>query len=204
MNVAYLWMILVQLILLAMNLSNECGISLDDSGPVNIIGNEFVDNNQGINIMHSNADIKDNLFANNTRAICAEDCGIKITHNTIRDNTEGISLNVCGGTLIASNVITGNTEYGVSCFSIGGAQVYNNVFNNEINVIGYDYILNIEACEGPNIVGGPYIGGNFWGKPDGTGFSQICPDTDLDGFCDEPYIIHVDDFSETIDYLPLK
>jgi PKD repeat protein len=60
---------------------------------------------------------------------------------------------------------------------------------------------------GPNIVGGPYIGGNFWGKPDGTGFSQTHADADLDGFCDEPYVIYSEPnypSLSTIDYLPLK
>lgn len=186
--------------------NNECGISLDDSGPVNITGNEFVNNNKGLSIVYSNADIKNNIFTNNSRAIDALGCGIKITHNVIRDNTEGISLSVCGRTTIASNVITGNMYFGVNCHLNSGDTIYNNNFNNDVNIMMIpEYaVLNIEACEGPNIVGGPYIGGNFWGKPDSTGFSQTCPDTDLDGFCDEPYIVYADDFFEAVDYLPLK
>jgi len=40
---------------------------------------------------------------------------------------------------------------------------------------------------GTNIVGGPYIGGNFWGKPDGTGFSNTAVDKNRDGISDSAY-----------------
>ena len=59
--------------------------------------------------------------------------------------------------------------------------------------------LNSTKTAGPNIVGGPFIGGNFWAFPNGTGFSQTHPDTDGDGFCDEPYFLTED----TTDDLPL-
>ena len=38
------------------------------------------------------------------------------------------------------------------------------------NGIGNAY--SIKKTAGTNIVGGPYKGGNYWAKPDGTGFSQ--------------------------------
>jgi len=50
-----------------------------------------------------------------------------------------------------------------------------------------------------NIIGGPYIGGNFWAYPNGTGFSQTCADADIDGICDLPYVL---DMNNT-DFLPL-
>jgi hypothetical protein len=31
---------------------------------------------------------------------------------------------------------------------------------------------NTTKTAGTNILGGPYIAGNFWGRPDGTGFSK--------------------------------
>ena len=34
---------------------------------------------------------------------------------------------------------------------------------------------------------GPFIGGNFWATPDGTGFSQIGTDADQDGFVDSAF-----------------
>ena len=61
-------------------------------------------------------------------------------------------------------------------------------------------VFNTTKTAGPNIVGGPYIGGNFWAKPDGTGFSQTAPDADGDGIADTVY-----SFSGNVstDFLPL-
>jgi hypothetical protein len=50
-----------------------------------------------------------------------------------------------------------------------------------------------------NIVEGPYLGGNFWGSPRGTGFSQTANDSDADGISDLPYKVNGSDF----DHLPL-
>ena len=53
------------------------------------------------------------------------------------------------------------------------------------NGIGNAY--NITKTAGTNIVGGPYTGGNYWAKPDGTGFSQKAVDRDGDGISDSAY-----------------
>ena len=52
---------------------------------------------------------------------------------------------------------------------------------------------------GTNIVGGSYLGGNFWGYPNGTGFSQTCINTNGDGICDSPYVLD----ANNTDYLTL-
>ena len=57
---------------------------------------------------------------------------------------------------------------------------------------------NVTVTTGPNIVGGPYIGGNYWADPDGTGWSQTHPDRG-DGFCNASFVIDADN----TDYLPL-
>ena len=59
----------------------------------------------------------------------------------------------------------------------------------------------LQKQSGTNIVGGPYIGGNFWGKPDSTGFSQTAVDTDGDGISDSAYTNIAG--SVYSDYLPL-
>ncbi len=51
-----------------------------------------------------------------------------------------------------------------------------------------------------NIVEGPFLGGNFYSKPDGTGFSQRCTDGDGDGFCDTAFAIS----EGNVDQFPLK
>ncbi|MEI7433704.1 MAG: NosD domain-containing protein [Methanomicrobiales archaeon] len=57
---------------------------------------------------------------------------------------------------------------------------------------------NVTKTAGTNIVEGPFLGGNYWASPDGTGFSETHPDRG-DGFCNEPYVF--DD--RNTDYLPL-
>lgn len=76
-------------------------------------------------------------------------------------------------------------------------RIYNNLFNNSLNayITGispiYNY-WNTTNQTGPNIVGGPYIGGNYFGKPDCTGFSGTCRDLDGNGFCDSVYNLATD------------
>ena len=43
------------------------------------------------------------------------------------------------------------------------------------------------------------LGGNFWGNPSGTGFSETAADANRDGICDRPYAIN----SGNADLLPL-
>jgi parallel beta-helix repeat protein len=90
--------------------------------------------------------------------------------------------------------------------STGPNLIYDNFFNNTENY--YSVLASnswnttkTELGYGErNIVGDYYLGGNYWAKPDGTGFSQTCDDLDGDGFCDQPYTLTADN----IDYLPLK
>ena len=76
----------------------------------------------------------------------------------------------------------------------------NNVFNADVKDGSFGNVWNITKTEGTNIAGGPYLGGNFWAKPDDTGFSQTATDEDGDGIADIAY-----KFSGNInaDFLPL-
>ncbi|MDD4620809.1 MAG: NosD domain-containing protein, partial [Methanosarcina sp.] len=65
---------------------------------------------------------------------------------------------------------------------------------------GTGSIFNTTKTVGKNIVGGPYLGGNYWATPSGNGFSQTHSDNDGDGFADEPYRLGD---SDSVDYLPL-
>jgi hypothetical protein len=109
---------------------------------------------------------------------------------------------------IFDNRIIGN-DAGILFWSIDGSfrtnKVYNNLFNNSINIyVEYGYLgyndWNTTRKVETNIIGGRFKGGNYWGKPDLTGFSDTCIDSDADGFCDSPYTIA----SSNIDYLPLS
>ena len=75
--------------------------------------------------------------------------------------------------------------------------------NNTVNLVIAEYgtvpVLNATPAPGPNIAGGPRVGGNFWAAPDGAGFSETHADTDGDGFCDSPFVTD----QGAVDYLPL-
>ncbi|HOT95115.1 MAG TPA: NosD domain-containing protein [Methanoregulaceae archaeon] len=137
--------------------------------------------------------------------------GIELEHaraeifgNRIETNAGiGVSSSDRGASNITSNVIAGNGQ-GVSLGGDWASRLVNNHLDNIDNgffgpvEVG---MLNITKSPGPNIVGGPFIGGNYWAHPNGTGFSQTHPDTDGDGFCDEPYVVNIEE--GVTDHLPL-
>ncbi len=169
--------------------SGSTGLALFDYGSNRIIGNI---------ITHSGASGMDIQSGNNV-----------IMNNTISFNTySGILLFYKGGNIIAHNHIYSNNladsayHGGIRIKQSSGNTIYDNIFNNTVNVRFDDSsqnLWNTTKTPGTNIIGGQYIGGNAWLKPDGTGFSETCTDADGDGICDEPFVIN----SFNIDYLPL-
>ena len=169
--------------------SGSTGLALFDYGSNRIIGNI---------ITHSGASGMDVQSGNNV-----------IMNNIISFNTySGILLFYKGGNIIAHNHIysnnLGDSAYhgGIRIKQSSGNIIYDNIFNNTVNVRFDDSsqnLWNTTKTPGTNIISGQYIGGNAWLKPDGTGFSETCTDADGDGICDEPFVIN----SFNIDYLPL-
>ncbi|RMF54501.1 hypothetical protein D6745_05050 [Candidatus Woesearchaeota archaeon] len=122
-----------------------------------------------------------------------------ISGNEFTDSGDGIVLGGQNNTITRNNVAYNNRGIVVS-------NSYNNIYDNyfmniqNANVsIATSNNYNTSVSPGPNIVGGQYLGGNYWAKPDGTGFSETCLNTNNNGFCDEPYSINGYQF----DYLPL-
>lgn len=175
--------------------------------------------------LSSNNEIINNILTSNDVGISVTDVSRNnnITHNTITNNGIGIWEEYSWGNLITDNNVSLNKEYGVYLNKVsyeapytGTTRFYNNIFNNTVNVLndtGNYYtadaidrgagitpvIWNTTKKSGTSIAGGPYPGGNFWARPDGTGFSQICIDSNGDGICDLPHNITENDY----DYLPL-
>jgi nitrous oxidase accessory protein len=120
-------------------------------------------------------------------------------NNALNNNNGGIRLGTNSNTL-SGNIVRSNSAYGV--YLAGSSNtIYNNFFNNTINLVinTGSNTWNTAKISGTNIIGGPYLGGNFWAQPNGTGFSQTCADGDSDGICDSPNELD----SNNIDYLPL-
>lgn len=150
--------------------------------------------------------------------------GNSLLNNTISNNDIGIRL---GGdssnNLVANNKVELNKKYGVYLNGIAHTapfnrtnRFYNNIFNNTVNFLNdtgnyytteainnraeiFPVALNTTKAPGTNILGGPYLGGNYWAKPDGTGFSQMCNDWNRDGIGDSIYTVSAYD----VDHLPL-
>ena len=133
----------------------------------------------------------------------AESSGFRIYKGsaTVRDSL--FRLN--GGSGIFFDTSTSGTVTGSHCLGNGYAgirdaetageggslTIYDNYLQNDRNVAlgGRAITWSVPKTAGPNIVGGPSIGGNYWANRNGTGFSETHPDADGDGFCDEAYVI---------------
>ncbi|MEN6517810.1 MAG: carbohydrate-binding protein [Methanospirillum sp.] len=146
------------------------------------------------------------VSANGEDGLEFEHDGSTIVGNRIENNGRcGINAGSRGGSNITGNRIEGNA-IGVSAGGDWPSHVRNNVLNNTDNgYFGYEFEsgrLNYTTSAGPNIIGGPFLGGNYWAFPNGTGFSQTHPDLNGDGFCDERFETNPAD-QGAIDYLPL-
>ncbi|MEN6342924.1 MAG: carbohydrate-binding protein [Methanospirillum sp.] len=114
-----------------------------------------------------------------------------------------VLFNKVHGVSVAGNRITDQPERGVWVADASDNVIYDNWFSNSgvnADVVGTSTgnSFSVVKRAGPNIIGGPFIGGNYWSKPDGTGFSQTHADANGDGFTDEVF-----PFSGHTDLLPL-
>ncbi|RLI85257.1 MAG: hypothetical protein DRP01_06600, partial [Archaeoglobales archaeon] len=126
-----------------------------------------------------------------------------IISNQINRTSRGVLLERAKNCILMKNKIINSTSYSIFLSNSENNLIYDNVFNSNRNVYisgNYHNTWNVTKQSGTNILGGNYIGGNAWLKPDGSGYSQVCSDSNGDGICDVPYKIN----SQNIDYLPLK
>jgi parallel beta-helix repeat protein len=135
---------------------------------------------------------------------CNQDAnGNTITGNTITGNTYGLAITSSSTNSISSNTVTGNSATGIYLYSTSGNTITNNNFNNIKNADFKGSVLsntwNTAITAGSNIIGGQNRGGNFWGSPDGNGFSQKAADANSDGIADQALTLA----SNNIDQYPL-
>ncbi len=187
--------------------SSYAGINLSSCSNCIIENNKLLNNSRGIYLLRSNGNTvsKNNAANSGEYGIALQgSTGNTISGNTASDNQRGIYLGTSDGNIIISNTVQNNSVYGFFiCGLSDEVRIYNNYFNS-INMTirnGKSNSYNTTKTAGTNIVGGPYIGGNFWGKPDGTGFSQTAVDRDGDGISDSIYTNITG--SVYSDYLPL-
>ncbi len=196
------------------NSNKMFGIHLDSSEGNTLLSNTVNSNTRGIDSITSNNNkISDNIVLNNSQygMWISQSNDNNISGNTVEEcgngqtGSGGIHQDSSSRNIISRNIIAFNKGYALfECPACHNNRVYNNYINNtrNANINTGDTIWNIEKTEGRNIVGGQYIGGNFWGNPEGTGFSQTAADKDedKDGIIDFAYI---DSSNNIIDNLPL-
>ncbi|MCO5384175.1 MAG: PKD domain-containing protein [Methanosarcina barkeri] len=187
--------------------SSYSGICLSSCSNCIIENNKLSDNSYGIYVLRS----KGNQISKNTVTNDGE-YGIVLgtaTDNTLSGNTafnngRGIHVGNSDSNKLSGNTVRNNNAYGLYvCPRSDSNMIYNNYFNDANMAIknGIGNAYSIKKTAGTNIVGGPYKGGNFWGNPDGTGFSQTAVDKDGDGISDSAYKSITG--STYSDYLPL-
>jgi parallel beta-helix repeat protein len=175
-------------------LNNSFGAYLLSSKGNTISKNIVSNSERGIyfNISESNT-LSGNTATNNREygIILASSIGNSLSGNTASNNERGLYLGSSDGNTILSNIIQNNNIFGLFvCGKCDKVRFYNNYFNDTNITIksGIGNAYNTTKTAGANIVGGPSIGGNYWAKPDGTGFSQTAVDKDEDGISDFAYV----------------
>lgn len=140
------------------------GIDLEGQGIYNTITNNIVSNNgEGIYDWTSYNTIINNIVSNNDIGIHLCDSGSNtITNNTVENNGTGIFLDGPNNVLTGNTVIN-NSSYGIKVWIYSSNLIYNNYFSNLHNAWDIDgNTWNIDPIPGPNIVGGSWLGGNYW------------------------------------------
>ena len=133
-------------------------------------------------------------FRNRDGIMLATCSGVHLEGVTASLNLEhGITLHESSGCTIAGSTVVSNGRAGLSFAGGGSNTIWNNWFSNTVNVMNDGRAppgrWAVDPPQiGPNVVGGPSIGGNYWSSPASTGFSDTTPDKDDDGFCDVAWI----------------
>ncbi|VVB55516.1 Periplasmic copper-binding protein (NosD) [uncultured archaeon] len=185
--------------------NNILGICICRGHDNNFTSNIVSNNSDGFRIYYSGDNtLKNNTISYNSGSGIFSDWGSinnKFTRNTISNNPgSGLILRYGTNNSFAENTVS-NNSVGI-IIAENPYKIFNNYFNNSNNTqifFNISGIWNITKQPGTNIIGGPYLGGNFWAYPNGTGFSQTCTDNNKDGLCDIRYTL--DD--NNTDYLPL-
>ncbi|MBM3228798.1 hypothetical protein FJZ26_00020 [Candidatus Parvarchaeota archaeon] len=130
---------------------------------------------------------------------------------TLLNNGNGIRIDLSGSNRFTILTLLGSSAVGLNISNVPTSQknaFSNNYFNNTVNFNITDLqnstIWNITKAGKLNFRNGPFLGGNYWGTPSGTGYSDTCADiSPADGICDSAYNL-TSNKGFNIDSLPLS
>jgi hypothetical protein len=196
-----------------------------DSSDIQIIGNTISDCPRGIGIGNfSNVLVDNNTIENNNRIYPAFGSGstgiqfygnsfnITISDNIIRNHSQeqlrtAISIDGSYDFTITGNELYDNVHAFHFANTVSDIRIYNNFMNNTNyfdTTTNRTLTLNTTYSNNTNIINEPAFGGNYWGKLDISGFSDLCTDSDTDGICDSSIDINNGTYTIGTDYLPLS
>jgi parallel beta-helix repeat protein len=173
-------------------------------------------NRYGFYLPHSNSNSFSRCTANSNRVwgfVVWSSGSNTFSDCTINSNGfYGFYLIYSNSNTISDSKIEKNPKGGIFLYQAGttGAnKIYNNLFNNSVNVYYlpdiHDKVYvnewNTAKKSGTRIHSpGNEIGGNYWTNPSNNGYSDTCTDANKDGFCDNAYTLTTDN----VDFLPLS
>ena len=186
------------------NLFNSVGIKDYDSHDTSVISNVF-ENNSSVLVYGINSTISGNTICNKS-TIYGFGKKSTISDNLIVNNEEGVVLTHGEGDqgytswTITGNKFMNNSGYGIKIDNLildSPGKIFNNYFANTNNTGGegkpsWFIWTNPEGPRsGTNVMGGPYIAGNYWSNTEGTGWSDLQP-VNPQGYTTTPYEIATD------------
>ena len=178
------------------------GITLCGCDNVTINNSEFSQcSYAGVLSDSKNLELTDNLLISNGFAGSVILSGpVKIHQNSFRNNDDTGLILKADQSFIVRNTFSDNEKQGLLILKGDENLFSENVFN-DLNNCNIQDPLSYNTWNGTGVtsLGSFFTGGNYWGSPDGEGFSDLC-DAGLDGYCTIPYIIR----PGNIDYHPLS
>lgn len=142
-----------------------CGIELERASDNRIVGNEVINNNQGIWIRYSsNNTISNNTISNNFQGLTLETSYDTVENNNIANNTEyGIKLSWAFNT-VSKNTIANNSQ---GIFVLSSYNSFNNnVFLYNSEQVHLSLKSNFNSWDNGEI-------GNYWSDYNGQGYYYI-------------------------------